>query len=118
MAPEAGHEMYSWLVKAIQHTPQLVHVKHVKAHTGLSDLESRLNDGADMEARLAHHNPGTAILPPLTGWMRPYVVYLSGVGYCPDNWQRHYAEALQKRLFDVQRPELEVQAAELRQQGP
>lgn len=106
--PRPGHEMYSWLVKAIQHTPRQVHIKHVKAHTGLSDVESQLNDRADMEARLAHHEPAATVLPPLTGWMRPYVVYVADVGYCADNWQAHYIEAIQKCLFDVQKPKLKT----------
>lgn len=51
-----------------------------------------MNEWADSAATKAH---GKATkLPPLTGWMRSYVVWSEGKGYSPDNWLSDFRQAL------------------------
>lgn len=103
---QPGHELYHWLVKAIQHTASDGQVTHVKAHTGQQDLASQLNKRADTEARLAHYS--ATRMPPLTGWMRPYVAYVPLVGYCPDNWQGQLTAEIKRHTFESQPAKLKA----------
>lgn len=100
--PRPGHELYHWLARAISHTTDDQKVQHIKAHTGEEDARSKQNELADNHARLAHHSNSTTMLPPITGWMRPYVIYVPWVGYCPDNWQVHYTDGIARHLWQRQ----------------
>lgn len=95
-----GHELYNWLVEVARSTTATV--QHVKAHTGAEDDSSRLNEEADAMARRAHVASDTTWFPPLTGWMRRYVPYVLGVGFCPDNWAGHYMDSIHRNIFDSQ----------------
>ncbi|RYY06383.1 MAG: zinc-binding domain-containing protein [Alphaproteobacteria bacterium] len=67
-------------------------VDHIKAHTGFKDEDSRMNDLADASAKGTHDT--ACGLPPLTGWMRDYVVWTRSRGYIPDNWTSAFRQDL------------------------
>ena len=98
--PRPGHELYRWLLSKVPGNATVV--KHIKAHTEAKDKESRLNDAADREANFAHHSAQTILLPPLTGWMRPFVPYIPGVGYAQDNWKDHLNNATTESIYGNQ----------------
>lgn len=92
-----AHELTNWLTWVAKCT--VAQPKHVKAHTGQQDTESRLNDQADELAKAAHTSGQTTLIPALTGWMRQYVVYSPKEGYVPDNWSPLLRTTLERAQF-------------------
>jgi len=71
----------------------------VKAHTGEGDEASKINERADTTAKAAHESTATIKLPPITAWMRKYVVWAPDVGYIPDNWVSRFTAQMTTLLF-------------------
>ena len=91
-----GHELYAWLTLLLRSNS--ITISHIKAHTGKEDNESRMNKLADAKAKDGHGK--TTLLPPLTGWMKPYVMWSPLKGYVPDNWVVDFRQALVKAQLD------------------
>lgn len=85
-----GHELYAWMTQLLRISK--ITVDHIKAHTGFKDEDSRMNDLADASAKGTHNT--ACGLPPLTGWMRDYVVWTRSRGYIPDNWLTNFRQEL------------------------
>lgn len=95
-------ELYTWLGMMVKRETRVkATVQHVKAHTLAADRDSRLNEAADTAAKSAHCpkvKDCFRTLPPLTAYMKPYVVHDHSLGYVPDNW----TAILDKRLAKLQ----------------
>jgi hypothetical protein len=85
-----GHELYAWLALLLR--TNSITISHIKAHTGKDDEESRMNELADTKATDGHGK--STLLPPLTGWMKSYVMWSPVKGYVPDNWVVDFRQAL------------------------
>jgi hypothetical protein len=92
-----AHELRTWLYDTARHN--VSEVRHVKAHTGEGDEASKMNERADTTAKAAHESTATIKLPPITAWMRKYVVWAPDVGYIPDNWVSRFTAQMTTLLF-------------------
>jgi ribonuclease HI len=102
-------ELYTWLGMLVKSERRVnATVQHVKVHTLAADRDSQLNKAADAAAKSAHHpelKDNFRTLPPLTAYMKSYVVHDHSLGYVPDNW----SAILDKRLAKIQFAELPPQ---------
>lgn len=94
----AGHELYAWLVSTLKASN--ASLSHVKAHTEADDDDSKMNDLADKLAKDGHGKAPK--LPPLTGWMRDYVMFVPELGYTPDNWLPVFKRNSVKNLLKLE----------------
>lgn len=105
MESTPARELQSWLTDA--RTLAQPEVFHVKAHTDAQDETSRLNDRADKRAKQGHSLVGVTVLPPLTAWVRDYVMFRADVGYVADNWKPFFVKSMTVFILNSQTPALQ-----------
>lgn len=107
-----GIETYRWLrskVEALQAKKIDLRIEHVHSHTDESSLAANLNRQADEAAALAHLDPYTTRLPPLTAWMPDYVPWTQTRGFNDASWKQQ----LEDRLIQLQFTQLPTREKEV-----